>query len=38
MRNIAEGSRSFTKQPGSGKMLSPKGRREATCRKTGQAA
>jgi transposase len=35
---IAEGSRSFTKQPGRGKMLSPKGRREATCRKTGQAA
>ncbi len=35
---VDEGSRSFTKQPGSGKMLSPKGRREATCRKTGQAA
>jgi hypothetical protein len=35
---LNEGSRSFTKQPGSGKMLSPKGRREATCRKTGQAA
>jgi hypothetical protein len=35
---LNEGSRSFTKQPGSGQMLSPKGRREATCRKTGQAA